>query len=61
MGDHRVRDLHRAVDGQVARRGHGWIVGGYRMAFPGDPRVPPRLWAGCRCVTVYRRADGTEF
>ncbi len=58
-GDHRVRDTHVEVDGQVAKRGAGWLVGGYRMAFPGDPRVPPYLWANCRCVVEYHRADGT--
>jgi hypothetical protein len=58
-GDHRVRDQHREVDGVAAKRGQGWIVGGYRMAHPGDPRVPPALFINCRCGIEYHRADGT--
>jgi hypothetical protein len=55
--DARVRPTHVAADGQVAKRGQGWIVGGYRMAHPGDPRVPPAEWAGCRCYIEYRPGD----
>jgi HK97 family phage portal protein len=59
--DHRTRPSHVAADGQVAKRGHAFVIGGARMMFPGDPRAPAREWANCRCWLVFRRADGTEY
>lgn len=59
--DHRVRPTHTDADGQVAKRGVGFIVGGHKLAHPGDPRAPASEWANCRCRVAFRRPDGTEF
>lgn len=61
MDDYRVRPTHTEADGQVAKRGVGFTVGGHRMAHPGDPRAPASEWANCRCRVAFRRADGSEF
>jgi len=59
--DARVRPDHVDADGQVAKRGAGFVVGGHKMAHPGDPRAPASQWANCRCRISFRRPDGTEF
>jgi hypothetical protein len=45
----RTRPAHRAADGQVAAVTSPYLVGGYRMMFPGDPTAPPDLVINCRC------------
>lgn len=59
--DWRVRPDHDAADGQVARRGAGFVVGGFKLAHPGDPRAPASQWANCRCRIAFQRPDGSEF
>lgn len=49
-GDKRVRDSHRAMDGQVARRGEAFTTGsGAKLRYPGDPSGPPGEVINCRC------------
>lgn len=47
--DTRVRDTHKAVDGQMADLTMPFVVGGYPLLFPGDPMGPADEVCGCRC------------
>jgi uncharacterized protein with gpF-like domain len=47
--DPRVRETHRAVDGQVQDLGTPFDVGGFPMMMPGDPIAPADEVCGCRC------------
>lgn len=49
-GDARVRDTHRAVNGQLRLLDEAFTVGGALMQYPGDPSAPPDLTVNCRCV-----------
>lgn len=55
-GDARVRDTHRAMDGQRIRGIHSRFVSpsGATLAFPCDPTAPPSETCNCRCVVNYR-------
>lgn len=50
MHDDRVRDAHRAADGQVQLPGEKYDVGGVKMSRPGDVTAPIELWINCRCA-----------
>ena len=54
--DDRVRATHAAADGQRVPVGGRFVVGGWAMAYPGDPAGPVWETAGCRCVVVSTRA-----
>lgn len=59
--DSQVRDSHYAAHGQTVASWHDFVVGGYRARYPGDPRLPAREVAGCRCVmTVQVRGVNTD-
>jgi hypothetical protein len=45
-----TRPTHLAADGQTVRIGTPFIVGGFALAYPGDPLGPIQETAGCRCV-----------
>lgn len=47
--DTRVRAAHIMAHGQVAPVGDTFTVGGFPMAYPGDPMAPPDLVVNCRC------------
>jgi hypothetical protein len=48
--DNRVRDTHRAMDGQVKKQGQPFITGGGALLlYPGDPSGPAEEVIGCRC------------
>lgn len=50
--DNRVRESHRAVDGEVRDLWAPWYVDGFPLMFPGDPMAPPELVVNCRCDLV---------
>jgi len=50
--DRRVRSSHRAADGQVVDLTSVFMVGGFPLAFPGDPIGPPEEVINCRCDVV---------
>jgi hypothetical protein len=50
--DSRTRSTHRAVDGQRVALSSPFIVGGFPLAFPGDPTGPPQEIIQCRCVSL---------
>lgn len=50
--DSRTRLSHRAASGQAVTLEDGFMVGGYRLQFPGDPAGPIQETAGCRCTMV---------
>lgn len=52
MHDAKVRDAHRAVEGQTVAIGEPFIVGGYPLRYPGDRQAPPELCINCRCVQI---------
>lgn len=48
--DKRVRDSHRAMDGQVKPEGQPFITGGgTHLLYPGDPSGPADEVINCRC------------
>jgi phage portal protein BeeE len=60
--DDRVRETHRAADGQVIRAGERFRVGGCMMRYPHDTGScsDMREIAGCRCVAVAVRLEAEE-
>ena len=48
--DGKTRPEHWAADGQRIALGAKFDVGGYDLAFPGDPNGPPELVINCRCA-----------
>lgn len=56
--DQRVRQSHRAVDGQVLDLGMPFYVDGYPLMFPGDPVGPPETVINCRCDLVITNERG---
>lgn len=54
--DGRTRPTHLEADGQTVRVDQDFIVGGYAMGYPGDPRAPAKETANCRCVLVGARS-----
>lgn len=50
--DIRTRDTHQAADGQRVALGQPFQVGGFELAFPGDPSGPPQEVIQCRCTML---------
>lgn len=50
--DHRTRSTHVEADGQRVPLGSPFIVGGFELAFPGDPSGPPQEVIQCRCTML---------
>lgn len=50
--DTRTRETHRLADGQRVPVDRSFIVGGFELAFPGDPSGPPQEVIQCRCVPL---------
>jgi hypothetical protein len=55
--DGRARDTHLAAEGQISPVNSSFIVGGVRLAHPGDPEGPLREIANCRCYSTPVFAD----
>ena len=55
-----TREAHGLADGQVVDYDKPFVVGGYKMMFPGDPSAPGHLVWGCRCTTRTQEKDGIE-
>lgn len=57
--DERTRHTHDEADGQTVAFGDPFTVGGFSLAFPGDPAGPPQEVIACRCTTfaVFDPAD----
>lgn len=47
--DERTRHTHDVADGQTVGFSEPFIVGGFTLAFPGDPTGPPQETINCRC------------
>jgi hypothetical protein len=50
--DRRTRPTHDAADGQRVPLGSVFLVGGFPLAFPGDPSGPPQEVIQCRCTLL---------
>ena len=50
--DGRTRHEHRQADGQMVDIGKPFIVDGYEMDYPGDPKAPGYLIYNCRCTII---------
>lgn len=57
--DTRTRHTHDVADGQVVGFSEPFIVGGFALAFPGDPTGPPQEVINCRCapLAIFDPAD----
>lgn len=49
--DERTRHTHHEADGQTVAFADPFTVGGFSLAFPGDPAGPPQEVINCRCTT----------
>lgn len=47
--DDREREAHRQANGQTVSLGQPFLVEGFPMMHPGDPKAPPGLVCNCRC------------
>lgn len=50
--DGRTRHEHGAADGQRVGLDEPFVIGGYKMMFPGDSSAPGRLVYNCRCTMI---------
>lgn len=50
--DGKTRHDHAVADGQTVRTEEPFIVGGYELMFPGDPRGPGHEVYNCRCTQI---------
>lgn len=50
--DNRTRHTHQEADGQRVPLGSPFNVGGFELAFPGDPSGPPQEVIQCRCTML---------
>lgn len=58
--DGHTREAHGLADGQVVDYDKPFVVGGFKMMFPGDPSAPGHLVWNCRCTTRTQEKDGIE-
>lgn len=58
--DGRTRHEHGAADGQTVGLTEPFIIGGYKMQYPGEPSAPGHLVYNCRCTTRTVESDGIE-
>lgn len=52
VGDDRVRPAHAEANGQVVRVTERYLVGGERLAYPGDLAGSPENIINCRCSSL---------
>lgn len=57
--DERTRPTHVEADGQIVALSETFTVGGYDMAYPGDPNAGPEEVVNCRCTV--RVLDPDEY
>jgi uncharacterized protein with gpF-like domain len=50
--DNRTRHEHVKLDGQIQPIGKPFVVDGYKIDFPGDPKAEPFLTYNCRCTLI---------
>lgn len=55
--DHRTRDAHRELDGQVVDIDKPFVVYGDTIRYPGDPLAKPALVYNCRCTLGFIYPD----
>jgi SPP1 gp7 family putative phage head morphogenesis protein len=55
--DERTRPDHEAANGQIVDMDGMFDVGGYAMAYPGDPSGPASQVISCRCTLAYIPVD----
>jgi len=53
--DDRVRPGHVTLQGKTKRIGRPFVTEGHDIRYPGDPRAPLHLTAGCRCHLAYSK------
>lgn len=58
--DDRVRDAHKDAEGQLAKGGEPFLVGGEALRYPRDPLGRPDNVINCRCRTRWRLAAKSE-
>jgi hypothetical protein len=58
--DDKVRDTHRAADGQTIPLLDAFTVGGHPLRFPGDLFAPPEETVNCRCSTRYTPTEAPQ-
>lgn len=58
--DTRVRPAHIMAHGQVQPVGEWFSVGGFPMAYPGDPAAPADLTVNCRCSLLTLTASQAQ-
>lgn len=55
--DARTRLTHTIASGQQVGIEESFVVGGYKLKYPGDPGGPPEETINCRCVSIYTTPD----
>lgn len=50
--DKDTRETHVAADGQIAKNGANFVIGGYEARYPGDVNLPARERVRCRCLSM---------
>lgn len=58
--DGHTREAHGLADGQVVAYDKPFVVGGYKMMFPGDTSAPGELVWNCRCTMRTQEKEGIE-
>lgn len=53
--DAKVRETHRAAEGDTVPIDEAFVVGGYPLMYPGMRGAPPSLVINCRCTMVGTR------
>lgn len=51
---------YEGLEGQTVGLDDYFDVGGYQLAFPGDPDGPPEEVCNCRCTVIYTEASGDQ-
>lgn len=55
--DERTRHTHREIDGEEVDGDESFIVGGWPMDYPLDPKGPPEETISCRCTLAWEIVD----